>query len=83
VEGADSSLTQWTTFPEHTKNFDPSQKNFMINDLLDECRLLVHPVIVGEGLPLMKNVFERMKLSLVQIKQFSSGTGALYYVPAG
>jgi dihydrofolate reductase len=49
--------------------------------LIDEYQLCVHPVIVGEGLPLFKNIKERVMLKLLKTKTFSSGAVILYYEP--
>ena len=43
-EGADSAKkgqTQWTTFPETTKYFEPSTKDFMINYRVENLEALV------------------------------------------
>lgn len=51
-------------------------------NLIDEYQLCVHPVIAGNGLPLFKNVNERIILKLVKTKTFSaSGSMTLYYEP--
>jgi dihydrofolate reductase len=42
-------------------------------NLVDECQLCVHPVIVGEGLPLFENINDRTILKLIKIKTFSGG----------
>lgn len=47
--------------------------------LIDEYQLCVHPVIVGSGLPLFKNITNRVVLKLVKTKRFSSGAILLYY----
>lgn len=47
--------------------------------LLDEYQLCVHPVIVGTGLQLFKNINERSVLKLINIKTFGSGVLALHY----
>lgn len=49
--------------------------------LIDEYQLCVHPVIIGSGLPLFKNISERMVLKLLQTKTFGSGGIVLYYEP--
>ena len=50
-------------------------------DLIDEYQLCVHPVIVGNGLPLFKNINDRTILKLIKTKTFSSGAIILYYEP--
>ncbi len=47
--------------------------------LIDEYQLCVHPVIVGNGLPLFKNIKERIELKLLKTKTFSSSAVILYY----
>lgn len=49
--------------------------------LIDEYQLAVHPVIVGSGLPLFKNIQESIKLKLLKTKTFGNGAIILYYVP--
>lgn len=48
-------------------------------DLVDEYQLCVHPVIAGSGLPLFKNISERIVLKLLKTKTFGSGAMMLYY----
>lgn len=50
-------------------------------NFIDEYQLCVHPVIVGNGLPLFKNITERKILKLVKTKNFSGGAIILYYEP--
>jgi dihydrofolate reductase len=47
--------------------------------IVDEYRLVVHPVIVGKGLPLMKDIANRMDLVLVRTRPFRSGAMELCY----
>lgn len=47
--------------------------------LIDEYQLCIHPVIAGSGLPLFKNISERMILKLLKIKRMGSGATVLYY----
>lgn len=56
-------------------------QQFMQYDLIDEFQLSVHPVILGEGKPLFKDLKEKMNLSLVNSKLFDSGVITLYYQP--
>ena len=51
-------------------------------NLIDEFQLCVHPVIVGSGLPLFKNLKDKTILKLLKKKSFSSGAITLYYDPA-
>ncbi len=51
--------------------------------LIDEYQLCVHPVIVGNGLPLFKNINDKTILKLLKTKSFSSGAITLYYEPSG
>jgi dihydrofolate reductase len=50
-------------------------------NLIDEYQLCVHPVIIGSGLPLFKNINDRVILKLLKIKTFGSGSITLYYEP--
>jgi dihydrofolate reductase len=50
-------------------------------NLIDEYQLCVHPVIVGEGLPLFDTINERTILKLIRTKTFSGGAVTLYYKP--
>jgi dihydrofolate reductase len=47
--------------------------------LVDEFRLSVHPVVLGEGKPLFMDLQEKVKLKLVNTKSFSSGVVQLIY----
>ena len=49
--------------------------------LIDEYQLCVHPVIVGNGLPLFKAINEKTILKLLKTKSFNSGAITLYYEP--
>ncbi|TMI93155.1 MAG: dihydrofolate reductase [Bacteroidetes bacterium] len=51
-------------------------------DLIDEYQLGVQPTIVGSGLPLFKNIRDRVDLKLLKTKTFSCGAIMLYYKPA-
>jgi len=54
---------------------------FMQLDLIDEYQLSVQPIILGKGLPLFKNINDRINLKLLKTKTFSSGAITLYYEP--
>lgn len=47
--------------------------------LIDELRLIVHPIVLGKGLPLFKDVKERQALTLLEVKPLQSGLVRLKY----
>jgi dihydrofolate reductase len=49
--------------------------------LVDELQLCVHPVILGSGLPLFKDITNRTLLKLLKTKTLPSGAIILYYAP--
>ena len=53
--------------------------SFINLGLVDEFRLTVHPVILGEGKPLFIDIQERLNLKLVNTRSFSSGVVQLIY----
>jgi dihydrofolate reductase len=48
--------------------------------LVDEFRLSVHPVILGEGKPLFMDIQQRLNLKMVNTRKFSSGVVQLIYL---
>ncbi|RZL49052.1 MAG: dihydrofolate reductase [Pedobacter sp.] len=50
-------------------------------NLIDEYQICIHPIIAGSGLPLFKNISEKIMLKLVNTKTFSGGAIILYYEP--
>ena len=50
-------------------------------DLVDEYQLSVQPIVLGSGLPLFKNVKDRIDLKLLKTKTFGCGAITLYYEP--
>ncbi|MFG0216114.1 dihydrofolate reductase family protein [Brevibacillus porteri] len=52
---------------------------FIHLELVDEFRLSVHPVILGEGKPLFMDIKQRVNVKLVNTKTFSSGVVQLIY----
>ena len=51
--------------------------------LLDELRLMVHPVILGGGKNLFEDGFDRRPLELIDSKTFGTGVVYLTYRPTG
>jgi dihydrofolate reductase len=49
--------------------------------LVDEYQLGLHPTVVGTGLPLFKNIHDRIDLKLSGTKTFGCGALMLYYEP--
>ncbi len=49
--------------------------------VVEEYQLGVHPTIVGSGLPLFKNIAEKIDLNLIESKTFGSGAIFLSYEP--
>ena len=52
---------------------------FIDLDLIDEYRLMVHPVVLGKGLPLFKDPAGERALKLVKATPFSSGVVLVQY----
>lgn len=54
---------------------------FIENDLIDEYRILINPVVLGGGKPLFKGLHKKLDLQLLKTKIFKSGNVLLYYKP--
>jgi len=50
-------------------------------DVIDEYQLTVQPIVLGNGLPLFKNITDRLNLKLLKTKTFGCGAVTLYYEP--
>ena len=52
------------------------------HDLIDEFMIFVHPIILGNGIPLFQAPLPRRTLRVTQLERFSSGLVQLSYVRA-
>ena len=58
----------------------PGASQSLLNEgLIDEFWLFVNPIILGQGMPLFKNIGGTTALTLVESKTFSNGVIALHY----
>jgi dihydrofolate reductase len=57
-------------------------RSLLKDGLIDELRLIVHPVVVGGGKRLFEEGGERIALELVDFRTFSTGVVYLTYRPA-
>ncbi len=53
--------------------------SLMSHGLIDEFWLFVNPILLGQGVPLFKDISETTKLKLIETKTFSCGVIALHY----
>jgi dihydrofolate reductase len=58
-------------------------RSLLRDNLLDELRLLVHPIVVGSGKRLFEDGSDRVALKLADAKTFRTGVLSLTYAPAG
>jgi dihydrofolate reductase len=57
--------------------------SFMRHDLIDEYRLYVHPVVIGQGKPLFQASDTKIHLQLAETRTFGNGVVLLCYQRAG
>jgi dihydrofolate reductase len=58
-------------------------RSLLAAGVLDELRLLVHPIVVGHGKRLFADTDASIPLRLAESRSFKTGVLALTYVPAG
>ena len=54
----------------------------MQHDLIDEYRIMIHPVVLGSGKGLFREGSDTTVLRLIETKTFNSGVVVLSYGPA-
>lgn len=52
-------------------------------NLIDDYRLFVVPIVLGNGKPMFEKIGDRLPLKLIETKRFGSGLVALWYQPNG
>jgi dihydrofolate reductase len=57
--------------------------SFIKAGLIDEFRLMINPIVIGEGTPIFKGIDSKLNLKLVKTKVFKNGNVFLCYKPAG
>jgi len=50
-------------------------------DLIDEFRIMVNPIVIGQGKPLFVNIKKNLNFKLINTRIFNSGNVLLYYEP--
>ena len=53
--------------------------SLMQHNLIDEYWIFVNPILIGGGIPLFKNINNKINLKLVETKVFSSSVIGLHY----
>ncbi len=56
--------------------------SFIRAGLVDEYRLVVHPVVIGQGTPFFPKLDRQLKLRQIDSKRFESGAMYLAYAAA-
>lgn len=56
-----------------------ASQSLLREGLIDEFWLFVNPIILGQGMPLFKDITAAIKLKLVESKTFANGVIALHY----
>jgi dihydrofolate reductase len=51
----------------------------MSKDLIDELWVFVNPILIGQGIPLFKDIHSRVQLNLIKSHAFANGVVCLHY----
>jgi len=51
----------------------------MQENLIDDYWLFINPILLGEGIPLFKNIKNRTNVNLIKTNVFSSGVVCIHY----
>lgn len=54
-------------------------REFLNRNLIDEYRIFIHPILLGNGIPLFQGNFPEIKLKFIGAKSYSSGLAELRY----
>ena len=57
-------------------------KQFADAGLIDEFQILIHPIALSEGTPILKGIKKDLELKLTDSKSFASGNVLLVYRPS-
>jgi dihydrofolate reductase len=49
--------------------------------LIDEFRIMINPIVLGEGKPILQGIKSKLELKLLKTRTFKSGNVLLYYEP--
>lgn len=47
--------------------------------LIDEFRIMINPIVLGTGKPILHGIKNRLELKLIDVREFRSGNVLLYY----
>lgn len=55
--------------------------SFIPHGLIDEYRIMINPIFLGAGKPLLMGIQNRIELKLIKSRSFKSGNVLIYYEP--